>query len=359
MPAMTSRDRILCAFECKTPDRVPVSPFTLGHLDPEAEFTWQFIRAVDPLISPGIGGGNVFWGTKVQYEVQRECGSTRIIIHTPVGDFQSVFRHTAQTTGHVQFPCKTADDVERMLSIPYEPPDPDPSEFFKWRERVGDEGLVLAGIPNALCWAAETFSPEDFCLLWADAPDAMVEMTRVANERLCEWVDRACRKGVDAFRIVGGEYASTQLGPRAFDVLCRQPDRELVAVMREHGAWAYYHNHGPIMDYLDMILDIAPHALDPLEAPPWGDCDMRAAKAKLKGRICIVGNLDDMEVVEKLPAEQVKRMGRELLEQAGPDGFCLGGTASGTYTETAARNFMALVQVAEEYAREIGQRATC
>jgi len=35
----------------------------------------------------------------------------------------------------------------------------------------------------------------------------------------------------------------------------------------------------------------------------------------------------------------------------GPDGYCLGGTASGTYTEKAARNFIALVRVAEEMAR--------
>ncbi|MBC7286690.1 MAG: hypothetical protein H5T86_01320 [Armatimonadetes bacterium] len=348
---MSSRDRILCAFECGTPDRVPVSPFTLGRLNPEDAFTWEFIRRVDPLIDVGLAGGSPFFGTGVQQEVRQQGDMTEVIIHTPCGGLRSVYKRTQRTTGHIVFPCKTADDVERLLSIPYEPPDPDPTQFMNWRDRVGDEGLVLAGIGNALCWAAEMFSPQDFCLLWADAPDAMIEMTRVANERLCQWVDAACRKGVDAFRIVGGEYASTQLGPRAFDLLCRQPDRELVRVIKSHGAWAYYHNHGPIMDYLDMIVDIAPHALDPLEAPPWGDCDMAAAKAKLKGRVCIVGNLDDMEIVEKRPLEEVKDMARQLLEQAGPDGFCLGGTASGTYTEVAARKFMALVELAEEYAR--------
>lgn len=347
---MTSRERIECALECKTPDRVPVSPFGLGRLDPEAEFTWEFIRAVDPFISPGLGGGNVFLGTGVQIEHRREGDTTFVTYHTPAGNLRSVYRHTAQTTGHVEFPCKTADDAEKLLSIPYEAPDPDPTEFFRWCDRVGDEGLCLAGIGSALCWAAEMFSPENFCLLWADAPDTLIEMTRVANERLCTWVERACRKGVSGFRIVGGEYASTQLGPRAFDVLARAPDRELVAIMKEHGAWAYYHNHGPIMRYLDMIVDIAPHTLDPLEAPPWGDCDLKAAKEKLRGKICIVGNLDDMEVVEKRDVEEVKRRGRELLEQAGPDGFCLGGTASGTYTEKGARAFRALVAVAEEAA---------
>lgn len=345
---MTSRERIECAFSCGTPDRIPVSPFGLGRLDREASFTWEFIRAVDPILDIGLGGGDVFLGTAVKADTYTDGDRTITLYHTPRGDLRSVLQTTEQTTGHVEFPCKTADDVEILLSVPYQPPDPDPTDFLRWKDRLGDEGMVLAGMGNAICWAASMFSPADFSLLWADAPDAMIEMTRVANERLLEWVEKACRKGVDGFRIVGGEYASTQLGPRAFDLLCRQPDRELVNLMKSHGAWAYYHNHGPIMRYLEMIVDIGPHALDPLELPPWGDCDPSAAKAKLRGKVCIVGCLDDMEVIEKRSAEEVKALGRRLVEQIGPDGFCLGGTASGTYTEKGARNFMALLDVVKE-----------
>ncbi len=347
---MTSRERILCAFECKVPDRVPVTPFTLGRLDPEAEFTWQFIRRVDPIVSPGIGGGHVFLGAEVQLTSRAE-GSR--IVHTLSAagrELVAVDARTERTYGRVKFFCSRPEDAEFLLSLPYRPPEPDVSEFLNWKDRLGDEGLVLAGLPNAICWPAEMFSPEDFCLLWADAPELMAEMVRVANERLLEWVEKACRKGVDGFRIIGGEYASVQLGPEAFQKLCVEPDRELVRLIRSYGAWAYYHNHGPIMRYLPMIVEIGPHALDPLEAPPGGDCDMRRAKEILRGKVCIVGNLDDMEVLEKLDEATVRRMGRELIEAAGPDGFCLGGTASATYTERAARNFMALVEVAEEMA---------
>jgi hypothetical protein len=41
-------------------------------------------------------------------------------------------------------------------------------------------------------------------------------------------------------------------------------------------------------------------------------------------------------------------MGRERLEAAGPDGFILGGTSSGTYTEHAVENFIALRELSEE-----------
>jgi hypothetical protein len=89
-------------------------------------------------------------------------------------------------------------------------------------------------------------------------------------------------------------------------------------------------------------------AADCFEAPPWGDCDLVAAKQALHGRVCMVGNLDDMEVIDKLDTATVVQIARERVGQAGPDGFVLGGTASGTYTERAARNFIAMAAMARE-----------
>jgi len=63
-----------------------------------------------------------------------------------------------------------------------------------------------------------------------------------------------------------------------------------------------------------------------------------------------VGNLDDMEVLDKLDKAAVCNLARERLAAAGKRGFVLGGTASGTYGECAARNFIAMIAVAEERA---------
>ncbi len=261
-------------------------------------------------------------------------------------------KRTEVTNACIEFPCKTFSDVELLLSVPYIPPTEEQirqeaQRFIAEKDWLGDEGFVLYGIGDAVCFPAEWLSPMDFCLLWADAPDLMVEMVKVANERLLPFVDSLCKLGVDAFRIVGGEYVSEQLGPKAYRKLVAEPDKELVSLMHSRSALAYFHNHGPIMGYLPMILEIGVDALDPLEAPPWGDCDIAEAKGMLKGKICIVGNLDDMEVLDKLPKEEVVRRGLKLVEIAGPDGFVLSGTASGTYGEQAALNFIALAEAME------------
>jgi hypothetical protein len=346
---MTSRERILCAFYKGTPDRVPVSPYGFGHVDPDSEVGLELVRTTDFIADAGYAGFR-FLGVAVQAESRQEGDATITEIHTPKGAMRSVVRRTAITSAQVEFPCKTADDIEKLLSVPYTPDQPNPTAFNQWKDRIGDEGIVLCGLGDAICVPAEFFSPADFSLLWADAPEAMLELCKVANERLCEAVEKALDAGIDAFRFLGGEYASTQLGPTAYRTLVSDLDRQVTDIMHERGAVVYYHNHGPTMRYLELIADVGMDACDCFEAPPWGDCDLVEAKRRIGDRVCFVGNLDDMENLEKMDVEVIKQMGRERIRQAGPGGFVLGGTASGTYGEKAARNFMALVDVSREMA---------
>ena len=348
---MTSRQRILAAIRLETPDRVPVTPFGLGKLDPDGTVAKELIRTTDPILNVGSGNSVVFLGEGADTETVREGDTTVITIHTPKGDLVRKVRRTAITSATVKFPLETPEDVERFLSVPYVPPTANAAPFHAMVKRVGEEGVVMVGLGDAMCLPASWFSPEGFCLAWADTPDLVLELTSLAADRLNSHVKALCDEGVDAFRIVGGEYASVQLGPEGFDALVMPFDTELVDLMHRHDAIAYYHNHGPVTRFLDRFDELGIDALDPLEASPWGDVELKTAKSQIGDRVCLVGNLDDMEVVENRDVEEVKAMARECLEQAGPDGFLLGGTASGTYTERGARNFMALVEVSEEYGR--------
>ncbi len=345
---MTSRERILTAIRCEKPDRVPVSPFGLGKFGPNGSAAAELISKTDPFITTGIGG-NAFMGERFQTESRQEGNDTITTIITPKGNLTQRYRRTDITGCTVEFPCKNADDVEKYLSIPFRPADPNVDSFLARCAEIGEEGLVLAGIGDAICLPATILSPEDMCLLWLDAPALMRQMIEFAAERVNAFVEKTCQKGVDAYRIIGGEYATEQLGPKGFDALVKPYDTEMVRIIHKYGGIAYYHNHGDVDGFLESFAELGIDALDPLEVQPYGDVDLADAKRRIGDRVCLVGGLDDMEVLESLDEETVKAMGRECIEAAGPDGYCLGGTASGIYTEKAARNFIALVEVAEEY----------
>jgi hypothetical protein len=349
--ALSSRERILRALARDGVDRVPVTPFGLGRLNPDDAFTQEFIRATDPFLAVGMGG-NVFAGRLFAEHVQTVAEGPDGVtwkIATPHGVLTRRYRRTHVTGYTVEFPCKTADDLLAYLSIPFEPSEPDARHFHAWRATYGDQGLVIAGVPNAVCFPAEVLSPEDFSMLWADEPDVMCSVVNRAQERLLDFTEKACRKGVDVFRIIGAEYVTEQLGPAAFTALCAEQDRALVALIHRHGGLAYYHCHGDVREHLDAFAALGIDALDPLEVPPYGDVDLGDAQRRIGDRVCLVGGLDDMEVLETRDADTVRSMGRQCLEAAGARGYCLGGTASGIYTERAARNFMALVDVARQF----------
>ena len=346
---MTSRERLLSAIAHGRPDRVPVGPFGLGRLDHGGKVAAELIAKTDPFIPVGIGG-NAFMGQLVKTESVQEGNDTVTTIFTPKGNLTQRRRRTDITSYMVEFACKNAEDVEKYLSIPYEPSEPNVDAFLTRRDEIGEEGLVLGGISNAICLPATILSPMDMCLLWADEPDLMVQVVQTASERLNEFVEKACKAGVDAYRVVGGEYATEQLGPPGFDALVKLFDTELSRIIHKYSGIVYYHNHGDVDRFLEDLADLEIDALDPLEVPPYGDVDLADAKRRIGERVCIVGGLDDMEILESLDQETVKDMARKCIEAAGTDSYVLGGTASGTYTEKAARNFIALVDVAKEYA---------
>ncbi|MBD3184318.1 hypothetical protein GF312_18690 [Candidatus Poribacteria bacterium] len=346
---MTSRERLLCAIAHETPDRVPVGPFGLGHLGYNSEMATELIQKTDPFISGGVGG-NALMGDLVKTERVQEGNDTVITIFTPKGNLTQRHRRTDITGYTVEFPCKNAEDVEKYMSIPYKPSKPNVEHFINRKDEIGEEGLVLAGIPDAICLPATIMSPMDMCLLWADEPDLMTEVVETVSERILEFVEKACKAGVDGFRVIGGEYASEQLGPRGFKALVKPYDTELSRLIHKYGGVVYYHNHGDVDAFLEDFADLEIDALDPLEVPPYGNVDLADAKRRIGSKVCLVGGLDDMEVLESLDEETIKEMGRKCIEAAGPDSYVLGGTASGTYTEKAAQNFIALVDVARKYA---------
>lgn len=325
-------------------DRIPVAPYGLGHLDPRSEAASELISATDPFIDAGVPG-DIYYGTGCACEISSD-GATATYVHkTPLGDLTERVQWTDVTSAKIEFPVKSLEDLDKYLSIEYVAPSVDASAFLDRKRQIGEEGLVLTGIPDAVVLPATLLSPELFSLWWADYPDVMLMLTNLFATRVNDWVDRLCKAGADGFRIIGGEYASVQLGPAGFDALVLEQDKELVEIIHRHGAIAYYHNHGPVMRFAGRFAEIGMDALDPLEAPPWGDADLLQARAICGERVAFVGNLDDMEVIEKLAFEEISPMAIERIKAAGPRGFILGGTASGSYTEKGARNFIALAEM--------------
>lgn len=339
---MTSRERLLKAIKKEKTDRIPVAPWGLGRLDPNSEIARNLVEKTDIFIeaSPGV---DPFWGEYLRS--LETIGEGTFRLSTPAGEFQWCVKRTNITQAMVEFPFKSPEDGERFLSLPCKKPTPSANHFHDLREWLADGGLVLVGIPNGVCLPASFFSPEDFCLQWALNPSLIIKLTEVGTERVIAMVEELSEQGVDAFRIIGGEYVTQQLGPKAVDSLLKPYDTQLIETIHRWGAIAYYHNHGKVQRFLTDLKDLGIDALDPLEAPPWGDVELKEAQKLIGDSVCLVGNLDDMEILNKMNEEMVKKITLERIKDMKPRGFILAGTASGIFGEKAARNFIVLAEM--------------
>lgn len=353
MPIMTSRERMIAAIRHQPVDRVPVAPWGMGRIPMDSSLGRELIARTDPWIEVPTGCDPV-GGATFPIERHRRGNVEIRVIHAADRDLTATWTTTGQTTACTEYFCKTVDDVHALLSIPYVQPEPDVAAFHAMRERIGEDALVCMGLGDGLCYPNDMLGTEFCSLLWALQPEIILQMVARAAERTYRVIEAACEGGVDCFRIVGGEYATQLMGQRAWDELVVPFDGPLVELMHGHGAIAHYHNHGYMQRFIDQIAELGVDSLDPIEQPPYGDIEMGDGMGRIGDRVCLVGGLDDMEVLEIRDTAEVLALADAIMDDVRaatgcgddewPTGYMLAGTSSGIYGEPAARHFIAVAE---------------
>jgi hypothetical protein len=354
---MTSRERILAAVRHQPHDRVPVcprlNPFCVNQIG--LALANQLLDRTDPCWFVQIGGLEIFLGKAVHDRVSTTERGGRVCttISTPLGELRRVQRLDPErrTTWEVEDFFKDQADVERFLSLPYRPAEPDLEEYSTARVLVGERGVVKACISSALCLPAGWFDPETFNLYSIQRRDLILELLEVVNERVVRFASRAAELGVEWFWMAGPEYAGPPLmHPRCYDVFARPFDEQLVAAVQAHGAVHHTHMHGSVRQVLDSILRSGTDVISPLEAPPQGDVSLPEVLATFGRRVCLMGNLDDYGLLGAGDLPAVRRRAAEAVHAWNDTGgdLLLGGTDDATQSPAMAEAFLEVARISRE-----------
>lgn len=333
---MTSKERLLNVFEGKKNDRVPISLYEFdGFYDgwiydyPEYVEILEYAKGkTDKMYfwAPEIKTPSLFYGEiepdMIKTEKWEEGGEThtKTIIKTPGGELYSHSRtdkgvHTSWTIEHF---CKDIKDAEKILSIPYVPLKPDVSSFFKKEKELGDEGILMGDIPDALCLTVGMFGFSKFLMVYIDHPEIIFKLINFFQERIYNYLKYLLENGaITLYRIVGPEYATPPyLRPDDFDKLVTLFDKELVGLLHKFGAKARLHSHGKIKSVLNSFLEMEIDATDPVEPPPDGDITLKEAREILGERIVLIGNIEErlFEIGSKKDIEEAVKKAIEETE---------------------------------------------
>ncbi len=377
----TGRRRLLTALECGTPDRVPINTYELAgcdskdwyNLQPSYASLMERIRSSTdcitnwdpaPVTDKYIATERFLCSDyPVEVDVHEETHGTETtttrVVHTPAGDLRSVTMtdsliHTTWTLEHF---CKSLDDVDRALSVPYEPGSYDASDLPRVHDELGDRGLVMASLGDPAYLAAELMSFESY-LLWAfEETEHFARTVEVVAERVMENLRRqldCCI--VDVYRICGPEYMTPpHLPPAMFERFMLPHVTKMTETIHARGGKVRLHCHGNIARVLDMILATGCDGIDPCEPPPDGDIEIDEVKRRCAERgVSVWGNIE-VKVLEAGTPDEVRAEVRRILRQAKDGGgFVLMPTASPINIPLSPRteeNYDAFIEAGLEYGR--------
>jgi len=351
----TSRRRLLTALSGGTPDRVPINTYELAgrnsrdwyNLQPSYRSLMYYIRAHTDCITnwnPRPATDRYTCEERflcsdypVEIEFSTEmAGSfqrTKRICHTPKGDLSSVTQAAPDvyTTWQVEHWCKSLADVDKALSVPYEPARYDATDLARVRAELGEEGLVIASIGDPAYLVADLMSFQDY-MMWAhEETDHFARTVTIIAERVLENLRRQLDCCVlDLYRIVGPEYFTPPyLSPLVFRRFVLPYVTEMTRLIHARGGKVRLHCHGKMGKVLDMILETGCDGIDPCEPPPDGDVELDQVKRRCQARgVSVWGNIE-LKLLEQGTPAQIRAEVQKIMRQAKDGGgFVLMPTAA-------------------------------
>jgi len=320
--AMTSKERLLAVLRHEQPDRVPISTYELNGHDKESWYNKQpSYAALMEVIrekTDCLYGCSPRWRNlgeeKVREKTNRREGTrtyTTVTLHTPKGDLTASTMkedglYTTWTTEHF---LKDLDDLDKWLSIPFEPSPVDVSHIVAERERLGDRGIMLVDVADPICYMAELFEFGEFLVQVMTNPQRMLRAMDVLAERILSDLKEALEKGAGpTWRLVGPEYGSLPFMPvEGFRTFVAGYGRRIIEMIHDYGGSVRVHCHGRVRELLPIFVEMGADGTDPIEAPPSGDVTLAEAKKMVGEELALFGNLQlrDLEYVEPDEMERI------------------------------------------------------
>jgi len=320
------------------PDRVPVTIYEYSRyneewttrepsyaplLDMESRYGDSFVRA--PIDVPiFLEDPNTVTGLEEQNADGSIVRTTEL--DTPKGKLRAVTRRDPglMTYWQIEPIIKSDKDIERFLSLPESPAEVNVARLRELEQRVGDNGILLFSLGDAIGHVVGLFDFEDFVMRAAldDGPilallDKAQQQVLRAIRMIGEVVDDAC------IRLWGPEYCSAPLmNPKVyFPKYVLEQDTEATELIQATGNFSVIHAHGKLKDILDMIAETGADALEPIETLPLtsADVSLTEVKERIGDRMCLMGSVQAVTLECGTP-EQMRQQVRESIEAAARGG---------------------------------------
>ncbi len=269
------------------------------------------------------------------------------VIPTPKGNWvRRVPRREISWNDEAGCPVQTEADHEMLVSVCEHVSDHEQEirDYFReWRQRVGEEGVIVIGHPHP-SWLGYQISPQNIFLHWSDYRETFIRSMDAVHEASLFVMSIAMDEGIDFMS--DSSYGLEMTSPDLFQAMDLPYIQSFADWTHERNGLFWYHNCGYtrhlIMD--GSFNELGADVIETMAPPPEGDNDLSESRRCIDRGICTKGNFD-LNLLRNGSAEQVARETRKMVEAV--RGYKhIFSTADAVLPGTPPENFMAFVTTA-------------
>ncbi|MEW6755272.1 MAG: uroporphyrinogen decarboxylase family protein [Candidatus Latescibacterota bacterium] len=320
MATMTRRQRLMAIFAGTVPDRPAVKVWGAGTardacVHPSFEAVRDRAVARTDLMRHAGSPFDIYCGRHRAERIESRSEPTPsaewvhqiTVYHTPQGDLTQVFQaSTHGRPGYIrEYLLKEPGDVQRLLSMPYDPFPFSAEEYHRVDGEVGEAGIAVFSLDHPMYALQRTMGSERFALWSLEHSDGLAEAVEVFSERLRQHARAAVQAGVrGVFGWVGPELCIPPLmPPAAFARYVHRVDEPLIADIHDAGGHVWVHCHGKMGPVIGRFAEMGVDVLNPIEPPPMGDLTVAEAFARVGDRLALEGGVETHDLMTAAPAD--------------------------------------------------------
>jgi len=216
-------------------------------------------------------------------------------------------------------------------------------------ERSGGTKAVflLLSDPFKLSWKLRG-GMENLLMDYALDPPLIHRLASITTDFNLTAIEYAAGMGIDAIAVEGDLAGSTSLimSPDHFKEYIKPYLEKIVEYSHRKGLKIIKHSDGNIWQILDDLVEIGFDGIHPIQP----QCmNIGEVKKYLKGKACIVGNIDCQELLPYGSIDEVEKAVKETIEIASPGGGYIISSSNSIHPGVKPENYIAMIEAVHKY----------
>jgi len=181
-------------------------------------------------------------------------------------------------------------------------------------------------------------------------PQMVHELASIASDFDNTAIDMIAKLGADVITVPGdlaGEW-TTIMSPKHYREFIKPYHERLVNHAHSRGLKIIKHSDGNLMPILDDLIEVGFDGIHPIQP----QCmDIYRVKSYLKGKACVLGNIDCRDLLVNGTTDEVDEVVKETIRKAAPEGGYIISSSNSIHPGCKSENYIAMVNAVKKYGK--------